>query len=57
VTLILFIIVYAFLLAGFFWFFAQTIIRGSELTALPDSSPRSARGRMRATPELLKGAP
>jgi cytochrome bd ubiquinol oxidase subunit I len=57
VTLIIFIIVYTLLLAGFFWFFAQTIIRGAELTALPDSSPRSARGRMRATPEMLKGAP
>jgi cytochrome d ubiquinol oxidase subunit I len=57
VTLIIFIIVYTLLLAGFFWFFAQTIIRGAELTELPDSSPRSARGRMRATPEMLKGAP
>jgi cytochrome d ubiquinol oxidase subunit I len=55
VTLIIFIIVYTLLLAGFFWFFAQTIIRGAELTELPDSSPRSARGRMRATPEMLKG--
>jgi cytochrome d ubiquinol oxidase subunit I len=53
VTFILFIIVYTLLLAGFFWFFTQTIIRGPEVTALPGSQPLSAHGRMRATPKLL----
>jgi cytochrome d ubiquinol oxidase subunit I len=56
-TAILFTIVYAFLLAGFLWFFLRTIVQGPELSALSDFPPASARGRMRATPELFKGAP
>jgi cytochrome d ubiquinol oxidase subunit I len=56
-TAILFTIVYASLLAGFLWFFLRTIIQGPELSVLSDFRPPSARGRMRATPELFKGAP
>jgi cytochrome d ubiquinol oxidase subunit I len=56
-TAMLFTVVYASLLAGFLWFFLRTIIQGPELSALSDFPPRSARGRMRATPELFKGAP
>ena len=57
-TAILFTVVYAFLLAGFLWFFLRTILQSPELITLEDlPPPRSAPGRMRATPELLKGAP
>jgi cytochrome d ubiquinol oxidase subunit I len=56
-TAILFTIVYASLLAGFLWFFLRTIIQGPELSVLSDFRPPSARGRMRATPELFRGAP
>jgi cytochrome bd ubiquinol oxidase subunit I len=56
-TAILFTIAYAFLLAGFLWFFVRTILRTPDLSTLPSIPPRSARGRMRATPELFKGAP
>lgn len=56
VTLIFFIVAYTFLLAGFLWFFLQIIIRGPEIAAVSDLSSSSARGRMRVTPELLKGA-
>jgi len=55
-TFILFIVAYLFLMGGFLWFLIQTIIRGPE-TAVIEEPPRAARGRMRATPELLKGAP
>jgi cytochrome bd ubiquinol oxidase subunit I len=55
-TFILFIVVYLFLMAGFLWFLIQTIIRGPE-TVETQELPRAARGRMRVTPELLKGAP
>jgi cytochrome d ubiquinol oxidase subunit I len=57
ITLILFIVVYLLLMGGFLWFLIQTIIRGPETTAKTEEQPRSARGRMRATPELLKGVP
>jgi cytochrome d ubiquinol oxidase subunit I len=57
ITLILFIVVYLLLMGGFLWFLIQTIIRGPETTAETEEQPRSARGRMRATPELLKGVP
>jgi cytochrome d ubiquinol oxidase subunit I len=56
-TAILFTIVYASLLAGFLWFFLRTIIQGPELSVLSGFPPPSARGRMRATPELFKEAP
>jgi cytochrome bd ubiquinol oxidase subunit I len=56
-TAILFTIVYAFLLAGFLWFFLRTILQTPDLSTLPGIPPRSARGRMRATPELFKGTP
>jgi cytochrome bd ubiquinol oxidase subunit I len=56
-TAMLFTIVYSSLLAGFLWFFLRTVIQGPELSAQPDFRPPSARGRMRATPELFKGAP
>jgi len=55
-TFILFVVVYALLMAGFLWFLIQSIIRGPETAALSDPTPGSARGRMRVTPELLKGA-
>jgi cytochrome bd ubiquinol oxidase subunit I len=53
-TFILFIVIYTLLMAGFLWFLIQTIIRGPE-TAETEGLPRSARGRMRVTPELLRG--
>jgi cytochrome bd ubiquinol oxidase subunit I len=56
-TAILFTIVYAFLLVGFLWFFIRTIVQGPELISVPDFSQSSAGGRMRATPELFRGAP
>ena len=56
VTFILFIVVYIFLLAGFLWFLLRTIIRGPEPAAVTDAPHGSARGRLRATPEFLKGA-
>jgi cytochrome bd ubiquinol oxidase subunit I len=55
-TFLLFIVVYLFLMAGFLWFLIQTIIRGPE-TAEIEEPPRAGRGRMRVTPELLKGEP
>jgi cytochrome bd ubiquinol oxidase subunit I len=55
-TFILFIVVYLFLMAGFLWFLIQTIISGPEPAEI-EEPPRAARGRMRATPELLKGEP
>jgi cytochrome d ubiquinol oxidase subunit I len=57
ITLILFIVVYLLLMGGFLWFLIQTIIRGPETAAETEEQPRAARGRMRATPELLKGVP
>jgi cytochrome d ubiquinol oxidase subunit I len=56
-TAILFTIVYASLLAGFLWFFLRIVIQGPELSVPSDSRPVSARGRMRATPELFKETP
>jgi cytochrome d ubiquinol oxidase subunit I len=56
VTLLLFIVVYLLLMGGFLWFLIQTVIRGPE-TAESEEQPRAALGRMRATPELLKGVP
>jgi len=56
-TAILFTIVYASLLIGFLWFFLKTIIQGPDLSVPSDSRPSSARGRMRATPELFKETP
>jgi cytochrome bd ubiquinol oxidase subunit I len=53
ITFILFIVVYLLLMGGFLWFLLQTIIRGPE--ADTEELPRAARGRMRVTPELLKG--
>jgi cytochrome bd ubiquinol oxidase subunit I len=55
-TFILFIVVYLFLMGGFLWFLIQTIISGPERAEI-EEPPRAARGRMRATPELLKGVP
>lgn len=55
ITLILFVIVYAFLLLGFIWFFSKAVILGPESTELPDYRARSALGRMRSTPELVNG--
>jgi cytochrome bd ubiquinol oxidase subunit I len=54
ITFMLFIVVYLLLLGGFLWFLIQTIIRGPE--ADTEELPRAARGRIRVTPELLKGA-
>jgi cytochrome bd ubiquinol oxidase subunit I len=54
VTFILFIVVYLFLMGGFLWFLVQTIIRGPETVEIEEPI-RAARGRMRVTPELLKG--
>ena len=54
ITFILFIAIYMLLMAGFLWFLIQTVIRGPE-TADTEGPPRSARGRMRVTPELLRG--
>ncbi len=56
-TAILFTVVYASLLAGFLWFFLRTIIEGPELSVPSDVRQLSARGRMRATPELFKETP
>ncbi len=56
ITFLLFIVVYLLLMGGFLWFLIQTVIRGPE-TAESEEQPRAARGRMRATPELLKGVP
>jgi cytochrome d ubiquinol oxidase subunit I len=53
ITFLLFVLVYLLLLGGFLWFLVQTIIRGPEVDI--EEVPRGARGRMRATPELLKG--
>jgi cytochrome bd ubiquinol oxidase subunit I len=53
-TFILFILIYILLMAGFLWFLIQTIVRGPE-TADTEEPPRAAHGRMRVTPELLKG--
>jgi cytochrome d ubiquinol oxidase subunit I len=55
-TFILFIVVYLFLMVGFLWFLIETIIRGPG-TAEIEGPPRAAPGRMRATPELIKGGP
>jgi cytochrome bd ubiquinol oxidase subunit I len=55
-TFILFILVYLFLMAGFLWFLIKTIISGPEPAEI-EEPPRAARGRMRVTPELLKGGP
>jgi cytochrome bd ubiquinol oxidase subunit I len=54
ITFILFIVVYLLLMGGFLWFLIQTIVRGPA-TADTEEQPRSARGCMRVTPELLKG--
>jgi cytochrome bd ubiquinol oxidase subunit I len=54
ITFIVFIAIYTLLMAGFLWFLIQTVIRGPE-TAEIEGPPRSAHGRMRVTPELLKG--
>ena len=56
ITFFLFIVVYLLLMGGFLWFLIQTVIRGPE-TAEAEEQSRAARGRMRATPELLKGVP
>jgi cytochrome bd ubiquinol oxidase subunit I len=56
VTFMLFVVVYTFLMAAFLRFLVQTIIRGPETEALMEPTPGSARGRIQATPELLKGA-
>jgi len=56
ITFILFIVVYLFLMVGFLWFLIQTIIRGPG-TAEIEEPPKAARGRMRVTPELIKGGP
>jgi cytochrome d ubiquinol oxidase subunit I len=56
ITFILFIVVYLFLMAGFLWFLIKTIIRGPETTEIVEP-PKAARGRMRVTPELLRGGP
>jgi cytochrome d ubiquinol oxidase subunit I len=56
ITFILFIVVYLFLMVGFLWFLIETIIRGPG-TAEIEEPPRPPRGRMRATPELIKGGP
>jgi hypothetical protein len=45
-----------FLMAGFLWFLIKTMISGPEPAEI-EEPPRVARGRMRATPELLKGEP
>jgi cytochrome bd ubiquinol oxidase subunit I len=54
ITFILFIAVYLLLMGGFLWFLIQTIIRGPETVEIGEP-PRAARGRMRVTPELLRG--
>jgi cytochrome d ubiquinol oxidase subunit I len=56
-TAILFTVVYASLLVGFLWFSLRTIIQGPELSVPSNFRPPSARGRMRATPELFKETP
>jgi cytochrome bd-type quinol oxidase subunit 1 len=53
-TAILFTIVYAFLLAGFLWFFLRIIIQGPEPAVGADLPVASARGRMQSTPVLLR---
>jgi cytochrome d ubiquinol oxidase subunit I len=53
ITFILFIVVYLLLMGGFLWFLIQTIIRGPEADI--EEPPRAAHGRMRVTPELLRG--
>lgn len=55
-TLSLFVVAYIVLMAGFLWFLIQTIIRGPEPPAVTDAPKGSAGGRIRATPEFLKGA-
>jgi cytochrome d ubiquinol oxidase subunit I len=55
-TFILFIAIYILLMAGFLWFLIQAIARGPEAAETEDR-PLAARGRMRTTPELLKGVP
>jgi cytochrome bd ubiquinol oxidase subunit I len=54
ITFILFIVVYLLLMGGFLWFLIQTIIRGPDPDEI-EGPPKAARGRMRVTPELLKG--
>jgi cytochrome d ubiquinol oxidase subunit I len=54
ITFVLFIVVYLFLMVGFLWFLIETIIRGPG-TAEIEEPPRAAPGRIRATPELIKG--
>jgi cytochrome d ubiquinol oxidase subunit I len=54
VTIILFLIVYTFLLAGFLWFFLRIIIQGGDLTSGADAPLPSARGHMRATPAFFR---
>jgi cytochrome d ubiquinol oxidase subunit I len=58
ITFILFIVVYLLLMGGFLWFLIQTIIRGpeaAETEAAETEELRAARGRMRVTPEFVKG--
>jgi cytochrome bd ubiquinol oxidase subunit I len=53
-SLVLFIAIYILLIAGFLWFLIQTIVRGPERSET-EVPPPAARGRMRATPEILRG--
>ena len=56
ITFILFVAVYLFLMVGFLWFLIRTIILGPGTTEI-EEQPRAGHGRMRATPELIKGGP